>query len=434
MRGFVAKRAGKLMPHIIIGVGPAGVVAAETMRQLDPDSQISMIGDEAEPPYSRMAIPYLLVNQIDEPGTYLRKSGDHFASRNIEVIQDRVTRVQPDRKAVSLQSGSEVGYDKLLIATGSHPMSPPIPGLDSPGVYTCWTLQDARNIMQHAQAGAKVVLIGAGFIGCIILEALATRGTDLTVVEMENRMVPRITNDVVGNLIKKWCENQGVTIFTSSRVEAIEPGSGAEPLVVKLDSGTALPADLVISATGVRPNVAFLESSGIQTDAGILVNNHLESSASDVYAAGDVAQGLDFSTGQYTVQAIQPTAADHGRIAASNMAGRTQVHRGNINMNVLSTLGLISSSFGLWMGVDGGESAELIDSERFRYLNLQFEDDRLVGANSLGLTEHIGVVRGLIQTKVRLKDWKQKLLHDPTRLMEAYLASTLPIGHNARVL
>jgi NAD(P)H-nitrite reductase large subunit len=422
------------MRHIIIGAGHAGVVAAETLRKLDPDSQIIIIGEEAEPPYSRMAIPYLLVNQIDERGTYLRKTEGHFASRTIEVIRDRVTRVQPDRKAVTLQSGSEVAYDKLLIETGSKPVLPPIPGIDSPAVHPCWTLQDARHIMQRAQPGAKVVLIGAGFIGCIILEALATRGTDLTVVEMENRMVPQITNEVVGNLIKKWCENKGVKIFTSTKAETIETSQGAYPLTVKLNNRAVLDADLVISATGVRSNIAFLQGSGIQTDVGVLVNHQLESRVADVYAAGDAAQGLDFSTGQYTVQAIQPTAADHGRIAASNMAGRTQAHGGNINMNVLETMGLISSSFGLWMGVDGGESAELIDPERFRYLNLQFEDDRLVGANSLGLTEHIGVVRGLIQTKVRLKDWKQKLLKDPTRLMEAYLASTLPIGHNAHVL
>jgi NAD(P)H-nitrite reductase large subunit len=422
------------MRHIIIGAGPAGVVAAETLRKLDPDSHITIIGDEPEPPYSRMAIPYLLINQIEARGTYLRKTDGHFESHHIEVLQDRVTGVQPERKAVSLQSGAEMAYDKLLIATGSHPMSPPIPGIESPGVHPCWTLADARHIIQRAQPGAKVVLMGAGFIGCIILEALAMRGTDLTVVEMENRMVPRMLNDVVGNLIKTWCESKGVTIFTSTKVEAIEPSQGAHPLTVKLDNGTALDAELVISATGVRSNIAFLQGSGIQTDFGVLVNNRLESSASDVYAAGDVAQGLDFSTGQYTVQAIQPTAAEHGRIAASNMAGRTQIHRGTVNMNVLATMGLISSSFGLWMGVDGGESAELTDAEHFRYLNLQFEDDRLVGASSLGLTDHVGVVRGLIQTKVRLRDWKQKLMQDPTRLMEAYLANTQALGHNAHVL
>ena len=420
------------MHHIIVGAGPTGVVAAETLRKLDAGSQVTIIGDEPEAPYSRMAIPYLLIDQIDAAGTHLRKGAGHYADRNIEVRQDRVARVQPERKSLSLQRRRRrvvrQAVDRHRLAPS---VPPPVPGIDAPGVHACWTLQDARDIMQRAQAGARVVLMGAGFIGSIILEALATRGTDLTVVEMEDRMVPRMMNAVAGGLIKAWCENKGVKVLTSTQVEAIDAG---QPLTVRLNNGSTLAADLVIAATGVRPNIDFLEGSGIRTDYGVLVDNHLATSDANVYAAGDVAQGLDFSTGQYTVQAIQPTAADHGRIAASNMAGRTQTHRGNLNMNVLDTLGLISSSFGAWMGVEGGDSAELLDAERFRYLNLQFEDDRLVGASSLGLTEHVGVIRGLIQTRVRLRDWKQKLMQDPTRIMEAYLANTLAIGHNAGVV
>ena len=194
-----------------------------------------------------------------------------------------------------------------------------------------------------------------------------------------------------------------------------------------------MPADLVISATGVKSNIDFLKGSGINTDDGILVDRQLQSNVSDVYAAGDVAQGIDFSTGDYVVQAIQPTAADHGRIAGSNMVGRNVVHQGSVNMNVLDTMGLISSSFGLWSGVDGGDSAELLDVDRYRYLNLQFQDDVLVGASSLGLTEHVGVLRGLIQSKTRLGGWKQKLLQDPTLIMEAYLARTQAIGYSAWV-
>ena len=419
------------MRHVIVGAGPAGVTAADTLRRLDPDCQITLIGDEPEPPYSRMAIPYYLTDQIDERGTYLRKTADHFENLAIDCIQDRVARVQADSKSVSLASGDELAYDRLLIATGS---TPPIPGIESPRVHACWTLEDARNIIELAQPGARVVLIGAGFIGSIILEALAKRGTDLSVVEVADRMVPRMMNQVSGNLIRRWCEHKGLQILTSTRVEAIEPGTGNQTLAVKLDNGNTLQAELVISATGVNPNIGFLDRSAVDVDTGILVNNQLQSSNADIYAAGDVAQGLDFSTGNYSVQAIQPTAVEHGRIAAGNMSGRAQTHRGTINMNVLDTMGLISSSFGLWMGVDDGDSTELHDADRFRYLNLQFQDDRLIGASSLGLTEHIGVIRGLIQTRLPLGDWKRKLMDDPTRLMEAYLANTQAIGYNAQVL
>ncbi|MEQ8494902.1 MAG: FAD-dependent oxidoreductase, partial [Gammaproteobacteria bacterium] len=206
-------------------------------------------------------------------------------------------------------------------------------------------------------------------------------------------------------------------------------------LRVALEDGSTVAADLVVSATGVRPNIELVGDSGIATDHGILVDRHMRTNDEHVYAAGDVAQGIDFSTGEYSVQAIQPTAVDHGQLAARNMAGLGGAqHRGCVNMNVLDTLGLISSSFGLWMGADGGDSAELLNRDRFRYLNLQFADDVLVGATSLGLTEHVGVLRGLIQSRTRLGVWKGRLVKDPMRLMEAYLASTQAIGFNAAVM
>jgi NAD(P)H-nitrite reductase large subunit len=329
--------------------------------------------------------------------------------------------VDTTEQRLALADGTSLDYDRLLVATGSSPALPPIPGIVSDGVFPCWTLADARSIVARARPGSRVVLLGAGFIGCIVLEALAKRGVDLTVVEPMDRMVPRMMNQTAGGLLKRWCEGKGVTVLTGAKAAAIHPGA---PLGVELDDGRTLAAELVIRATGVRPHVDFLQGSGIDLDQGVLVGDCLETSAENVFAAGDVCQGRDISTGTFRVQAIQPTAVEHGRVAAHNMTSDCRIaHAGNLNMNVLDTLGLISSSFGLWEGVEGGESAELVDAERFRYLNLQFDEDRLVGATSLGLTDHVGVLRGLIQGHRALGAWKDRLLRDPTRLMEAYLGA-----------
>jgi NADPH-dependent 2,4-dienoyl-CoA reductase/sulfur reductase-like enzyme len=422
------------MQYTIIGAGPAGVIAAETLRGLDAEAAITLIGDEPEPPYSRMAIPYLLAGAIGEGGTHLRKREGHFEALGIEVLQDSVTRMQPEQKTLSLHSGAEHRYDKLLIATGAHPLTPPIPGEDRPQVLPCWTLAHARGISQRAQQGSKVVLVGAGFIGCIILESLVSRGVELVVVEQAERRVGRMMNARAAGLLQRWCTAKGVRVLTSTGVEAIAAGGDGAALQVVLDNGETVDADLVITATGVQSNIAFLHGSGLKTDAGVLVNEHLQASDPHVHAAGDVAQGRDFSTGAYSVQAIQPTAADHGLIAARNMAGQRSRHRGSLNMNVLDTLGLISSSFGRWDGVDGGETAELYDADRYRYLNLQFEDDHLVGASSIGLTQHVGVLRGLIQSRIALGDWKARLMRDPTRIMEAYLGKVQALGQNAGML
>jgi NAD(P)H-nitrite reductase large subunit len=378
-----------------------------------------------------MAIPYLLINRIGETGTHLRHHPQHYDRAGIQVINHHVKAVDTASRRLTLESGSLLHYDRLLVATGSRPVLPPVEGADLPGVHTCWTLADARQIMRLAQPGARVVLIGAGFIGCIILESLAERGVEMTVVEVGDRMVPRMLNRTAGTLLKRWCETKGVRVFTSTRVTAIDMAPTDKGLKVRLDSGQELAADLVVSAAGVAPNIDFLQGSGVEIERGILIDPQMRTTIPDIYAAGDVAQGRDFSTGGFDVHAIQPTASEHGRCAALNMAGVATPYQGSLNMNVLDTLGLISSSFGLWMGVDGGDTAEACEPEQFRYLSLQFQDDVMVGATGIGLTQHVGVLRGLIQGRVRLGDWKQKLLRDPSRVMEAYLAQNYSAQHRA---
>jgi len=284
------------------------------------------------------------------------------------------------------------------------------------------------------------VQMGAGFIGCIIMEALAMRGVQLSVVEMGDRMVPRMMGPMAGGMIRDWCEAKGVKVFTSTKVEAIEKADAATGLVgkiagalgmggasgaglrVRLSGGQTVEADLVISATGVRPAIGFLQDSGITCLQGILTDECMQTNVPGIYAAGDCAEAFDKVSGKTIVSAIQPNAAEQARVAALNMAGQATTLKGVTQINVLDTLGLISTSFGNWQGVEGGEHAELTDQEAGRHLSLQFKDDLMVGCNSVGWTEHVGVMRGLVEGQVRLGEWKDTLMQDPTKLMEAYLA------------
>ena len=411
------------MNYVIIGTGPAGVTAAEELRRHDPSSEITLIGHEPEPPYSRMAIPYLIKKQIDESGTHIRQSESHFEDHKLTLVQATVNHIDPASKAISFTNGESLNYDKLLIASGGTPLSPPIEGIDLPGVYPCWTLDNARHIIERAVPGSNVVLIGAGFISTTIVEALVNCGSTLSIVEMEDRIIPRMMDIKGGDIIRQWCEQKGVTILTSARVTSIE--QKGEQLSVSFSNRDSIEADLVISATGVKPGIDFLEGSAIETDQGILVDEFLNSSDPNIYAAGDVAQAPDLLSDEKTVMAIQPVAAEHGRLAGINMAkGNTLEWRGSINMNVLDMLGLVSCSFGLWEGIEGGDSAEMHNPGQNKYIQLQFDGDRLIGASSVGYTDHIGVFQGMIQGKVQLGKWKQKLIEDPTRIMEAWIGST----------
>ena len=409
------------MQHLILGAGPAGVIAAETIRKHAGVDAITVIGDEPEPPYSRMAIPYLLTGRVGEEGTYIRRTADHYSRQRITLLCGRAASVDVGARSVALEDGSRLPFDRLLIATGSSPATPPIPGIEGPGVHPCWTLADARAIQRLARPGARVVQMGAGFIGCIILEALAARGVKLTIVEMGDRMVPRMMGPVAGAMIKEWCESKGIAVHTATRVDAI--GRDAAPVLrVLLSTGQTIDADLVISATGVRPNIGFLEDSGILCLQGVLTDEHLQTNVPGIYAAGDCAEAYDKISGRTIVSAIQPNASDQARIAALNMLGRTTDLPGVTQINVLDTLGMVSASFGKWDGVLGGQHVELTDRAAGRHLSLQFEGDRMIGCNAIGWTQHIGAMRGLVEGQIRLGEWKDKLLDDPTLLMEAYLA------------
>ena len=411
------------MHHVILGAGPAGVIAAETLRKHAPTDTITVVGDESEPPYSRMAIPYLLMGDVGERGTYLRKSLTHFDDRKIKIVHARASAVDAASKTVTLDNGSTLKFDRLLIATGSHPIRPPIPGMDLPGIHPCWTMEDARAIQKLATKGARVLQMGAGFIGCIIMEALAARGVKLSVVEMGDRMVPRMMGPTAGGMIKDWCAAKGVLVFTGTKVEAIEKGSGDAALKVKLSNGEVMDVDLVISATGVKPAIGFLKDSGITCLLGVLTDEHLQTNVPGIYAAGDCAEAFDKVSGKTIVSAIQPNAAEQARVAALNMVGRRTALKGVTQINVLDTLGLVSASFGDWQGVPGGDQVELTDVPAGRHLSLQFKDDVLVGSNSVGWTEHVGVMRGLVEGQIHLGAWKETLKADPTKLMDAYLAS-----------
>ena len=435
------------MKHLILGAGPAGVIAAETIRKHAPHDEVTLVGDEPEAPYSRMAIPYLLIGNIGETGTHLRHSAGHFEAQRIALKRGRAVALDTTARTVKLDSGETLAYDRLLITTGSSPATPPIPGIDGPGVRACWTLADARAIMAQATPGARVLQMGAGFIGCIIMEALAARGVKLSVVEMGDRMVPRMMGPVAGGMIRDWCEAKGVQVFTGTKVEAISQGSekgllgklasavglasddAAGALQVRLSNGQTVEADLVISATGVRPAIGFLKDSGITCLQGVLTDEHLQTNVPGIYAAGDCAEALDMVSGKTIVSAIQPNAAEQARVAALNMLGQKTELKGVTQINVLDTLGLISTSFGNWEGVAGGQSAVLTDKAAGRHLSLQFKDDVMVGCNSVGWTEHVGVMRGLVEGQVKLGEWKDKLMADPTRLMDAYLAAAQGQGH-----
>jgi len=417
--------------HVIVGGGPAATNAVETIRLCDAgSSRIVLVSDE--PAHSRMAIPYWLCGKIPREHTY---TGDEAYFRRLGVetrFGTRVVGLDTSKNTVQLQDGTLIAYDSLLLATGARPIQPEMPGADLPGVLPMWTLAQAERAIKILEtvSDPRVVLVGAGFIGFIVLNALYKRGCRLTVIEREQQVLPRMLDSAGAHLVHLWLKEKQVALHTGQTVAEIrQQANGTKE--VHLTNGTIIPADLVILAVGIRPNVELAQAAGIAVEDGILVNDRMQTSVPNVYAGGDVAQGPVLFSSKRQIHAIQPTAVDHGRVAGANMAGRDVRYPGSLAMNIVDVCGLQTASFGLWDS--GAEHVLTINNPRDKvYRKLVWKDDQVVGAifigraTDMGMLTDVGMVKGMIQSQVRLGPWKLYLEENPFDLRRAYVASGVP--------
>jgi NAD(P)H-nitrite reductase large subunit len=364
-----------------------------------------------------MVLPYYLANKIPQRQVFTADDAYYERLKVERRIGSRVMKIDPKAKTVTLQDGSTLPFDDLLIATGASPTIPPIPGANLPGVHPLWTLAHTEAVLQATKGLAKpeVVFIGAGFIGFIVLNAMYKRGWKLHVVEMATHVLPRMLNADSAVLVEAWLRNKGLTLHLGTTAKEIKDSNGRKR--VMLANGTTVGADVVIIATGIRANTDLVAGSGIAVDQGIVVNDRMQTNFPFIYAGGDVAQGPDLLGDKPAVHAIQPTAVDHGRIAGANMAGHEVHYPGSLLMNILDACGLQCASFGRW-----GEDAEAMtisNPDRPVYRKLLWTGDQITGAvfvgpaNDLGMLNDVGMVKGMMQTRTAFGPWKDYLRHNP---------------------
>lgn len=413
--------------HVIIGGGPVATNAIQSIRELGgADDEIVLICDE--PAHSRMALPYWLAGQIDVEHTYTSDE-QHFGTNNVDAkIGCRATALNPSEKTVSLDNGETVSYDNLLIATGASPLALPIDGTDLPGVQALWTIEQTKALLDQCQSieRPKVVMIGAGFIGFIMLNAMYKRGWDLSVVERESHVLPRMMDADAASVVEGWLSAKGIGLHCGASCSRITKEGDHNR--VHLSDGQTIDADIVIIATGIQPNLGLTDGTAIDVDQGIVVDHHLKTSVDGIYAGGDCAQGPVMLSSHKAIHAIQPTAVDHGRIAGANMAGKQLEYSGSLLMNVLDCCGLQCASFGRWddAGNDHTTIANASDSVFRRFV---WEGDHLVGAifcgqaNDVGMLTDVGMVKGILQTGGELGKWRPYLEENPFDVRRVFVAT-----------
>jgi len=373
-----ARQAGEAagVRHVVVvGAGVAGLAAAEALRAASNDVEITLVSKESVLPYYRLNLTRYLAGDIDEQQLPI-KSEEWFAQQRVRFMREvEVSEIRPEKRLLALHHGNTLGYDKLVLVAGAHPFVPPFPGANREGVTSLRTLADAQRILGGGVAGRRCLCIGGGLLGLETAGALARRGGDVTVLEGHGWLMPRQLNEAAGQVLAAHVKAGGVKLVTQARTREILGDERVRS--VELEDGRILPADLVVVATGVRPNSYLARMAGLEVSRGIVVDNHLVTSQPDVLAAGDVAEHRGVLYGTWAPSEYQ------GNIAGMNALGGGVEFGGIPRSNALKVLEVELFSIGQIQPEDA--SYETIDQAGDNgYFRFVFRDSHLVGAILLG--------------------------------------------------
>lgn len=396
-------RERQAMGIIIVGNSAAGLSALEAFRRIDRTSSVTVITKEGCRPYSRVLLPYYLREKISYENLFVRDE-DYYEQYNARCVKGRVIKLLAAEKCVLLESGARIPYDKILVATGSSPVKPPIPGLSGEGVFHLWNIEDIEGLTPYFIKGGRVAVLGSGFVSLQGAWAALARGLDVTVVELMNRIMPKALDSHGAEMLTCRMREAGVDLRVDTSTTRVERTSDGD-FRLYFNNGEVLRADFILVGTGVRPNIDFLEGTGIEIDEGVVVNGRMETSLAGVYAAGDVAQVPSCAGGKPVVHALWPTAVETGAAAGNSMALEKDVYKGSLNMNVTHMYGVTVASIGEFMPDEGADIWVDETLPPGQYLKIILTDGVPVGATCVGdadLVSTLGMLRPLIRERVRL--------------------------------
>jgi nitrite reductase (NADH) large subunit len=406
------------MHCVIIGNGVAGITAARALSQAG--AEVAVYAQEVHHYYPRPRLQKFLAGEIELEDLILYPSA-WYEERGIAVhLGAEVVGLDPTAKRITLaactergrSNGREVSYDRLLLATGSRPFIPPIEGVDnaasscvrSGGVFTLRTIEDVLNIKRWAEGSERAVVVGGGLLGLEAARALMVMGLDVTALELGPYPLQRQLDAEGGALLTRLIGGMGIKVALNASSQAIL-GDG-QAAGVLLQDGRRIEGDLILISTGVRSNVRLAQDAGLEVSRGVIVDEHLRTSAEDVYAAGDVAEFRG------RVYGIIPAALEQARMAALNMLGEEAAYEGTIPSNTLQVVGIDCTSVGVVHPPEGEGYRELRKSGAGVYRKLVLKDGRLVGAILLGDRKDVRSISRLIQRGADVSRYAERLLDE----------------------
>ncbi len=379
--------------YLIIGNSAAGIAAARAIRRGDASGRITMMSDEPSLGYSRVLLPEYIAGHTSKRSMVIAPRS-FYAGLKIRLLRDDAAEgADPAAQRVWTRSGIQLGYDRLLIATGASPRPLDIPGSQLQGVHTLRTLRDAEAIRAALTASrGPVLVVGGGLVSLRSAEALIARRRKVHLMVASERVLSQVLDGGAARLVLDALERHGVHVHLQTEVTAFEGRTCLESAV--LSDGTSLECALAIVGKGVRPNIGFLRGAGIAIDGGVVIDSHMATNVPGVYAAGDVARSVDLLSGKPAGFPIWPVAVEGGRIAGSNMAGMPTRMPEALRMNALELFGTRLVSVG---NRDGERALE--SGRGSQYRRLVFTGNQLRGFVLAGDIEGAGILTALVRNR-----------------------------------
>lgn len=377
--------------YVIIGNGVAAVGVIEGIRSKDKDGKITVISEENRPVYCRPLISYYLENKTDSVRMNYRSS-DFYEKTGCNVLYGKkAARIDCSDKNIILDDGEKLPYTSVCVATGSSPFVPNFDGLETVrDKFTFMTLDDTFALEKSITKDSRVLIVGAGLIGLKCAEGLHRRVKSITVCDLADRVLSSILDEVCAAMMQKHLEENGIRFMLGDTAVRFENNTAL------MKSGRTVDFDVLVLALGVRANTALIKDIGGDVNRGITVNDRMETSLTDIYAAGDCTEGNDISSGQKRVLALLPNAYMQGHTAGVNMAGGDEVFDKAIPMNSIGFFGLHAMTAGTY---DGELYEEKTDCSLKRFFT---KDGILKGFILIGETERAGIYTSLIREKTPL--------------------------------
>ena len=390
----------------IIGCGVASVTAATTIRQNDPQAIVSMYTDEKSLYYPRPELYRVLSGEV-QPQEIIAFPEQWYEKRGITVyLNKKVLKIDHARKELLLEDGLRANYDKLLLANGAYPFVPPITGVEKTGVFSLRSIEDAVTIRDYAKKMVKAIVIGGGLLGLEFAASFRKLGLQVEVVEIFPRLLPMQLDADGASVLKDRIAALGIDFELGVKTMEIlgqESVSG-----IALDNGKQFSGDFVLFSAGIRSNIKLAAEAGIKVNRGVIIDQYLQTSANDVYAAGDVAE-FDGK-----VYGIIPAAEEQARIAAINMVGNEKnMYKGTIPSNTLKIVGMDLTSMGLVAPEEPGyEEIKKINWENGVYKKLVLKQGKILGAIILGDIRSVAPIKRLMDQGTDVTRWKDSMLED----------------------